>query len=77
MFEKFYEQAYMNGMVNKDLHDINNIPIDQNCKGNAVHRNMNISLENKQRAKVLSSAVQIKAHNAVIIEKNVYTTRNK
>ena len=69
IFETFYEKSYVNGMVNEEEYDNNNIPLDRNFNGDAVLRDMNISLENRQRAKVLSSLVQIESRNAVTKEK--------
>ena len=66
MFKKFYQHAYVNGMVNEEEYELNNIPIDYNFKGETVFRDMNISLENRQRAKMLSSEAQIDAWNAMI-----------
>ena len=71
LFEKFYEQAYVNGIVQENIYDINNVPIDRNYKGVPFCRDMNIALENRQRAKVLSSPVQIEACNAVVAKKKL------
>ena len=69
LFENFYEEAFVNGMVNEILYDLSNIPVDKNHKGEPVLRNMNISLENRQRAKVLSSPVQIEARQLIVDDK--------
>ena len=56
-------------MVNEEEYEMHNIPPDVNFNGEAVPRDMTIALENRQRAKVLSSLVQIEARNAIIMNK--------
>ena len=59
----------MVSMVNEILYDLNYIPVDKNYKGEPVMQNVDVSLENRQRAKVLSSPVQIQARQSIITNK--------
>ena len=59
LFRKFYDEAYFQGMVSEDSFTKANVPMDTNSKGDIIEQNMGISLENRQRAKSLSSNAQI------------------
>ena len=55
-----YEEAYTSGMVGESTLDMFNIPRDFTSDGDLVNRDVGIQLENRQRAKVLTSDTQIK-----------------
>ena len=60
---------FSNGMIKEELFDDKNVPTDTNYNGTIASRNMNISNENRQRAKVLSSNVQMQERNDMLYQK--------
>jgi hypothetical protein len=57
---QFYNETYMNGRIDETSFDNLNIDEDKDSMGNPVSRDFEISKENCQRAKVLSSDIQRK-----------------
>ena len=60
IIREFYKETYMNGRIQESSFDGLNIDQDRDSLGNIVSRDFNISKENCQRAKVLSSDTQRK-----------------
>ena len=69
LFENFYYETFVTGMVKEDSYDNHHIPLDTNFKGLPVPREMDISLESRQHAKVLGSPVQVEARMLVVRNK--------
>ena len=61
----------MNGIVKEASYKISNVPVDRNNNGKLFLCDMDISLENRQRAKILSSPVQILECQAIIHAKKL------
>jgi hypothetical protein len=60
IIRNFYKETFLNGRIDEMSFDKLNVDHDKDSLGNLVSRDFNISKENCQRAKVLSSDTQRK-----------------
>ena len=71
LLDQFYEEMFSKGIIEEASFDQYNVPYDTNFEGNHVMRDMNISQENRQRSKVLSSFAQVEERKKLIYEKRM------
>ena len=71
LVKTFFDEMHSNGFISEDSYDKHNIPKDRDSKGNIVARPTEIHLENRHRAKILSSAQQIRCRRHFLGEKRM------
>ena len=71
LFSILYEEVFLKGMASKSTLDSLNVPHDINLNGELVDCDIGIQLENRQRAKTLSSLTQIEARCELIFSKRM------
>ena len=72
-----YQEVYERGIISEATFDVMGIPIDTNCHGQLISRDFTVVNENRQRAKVLSSEVQIQERKNVVFEARMVVYRKK
>ena len=71
LFEHYFEEMYLTGTIQEASFDRNNVPFDKDSNENIVLKSNNISSENRHRAKVLSSSVQMIERRKLVNEKRL------
>ena len=66
-----YEECYTAGIVSEGLFDVLNVPKDHTSTGDIVNRDVSISPENWQQAKVLTSSTQIQERLELLHQKKM------
>ena len=69
LVEKYFEEMHTNGHISEATYDLDGIPKDIDSKGRPVESTNAINLENRHRAKILSSENQIKSRQNFIDKK--------
>ena len=79
IIQVFFGEMFMNGCIAEATYDSNNIPMDVNSMNETVEKPDNISLENRHRAKILSSKIQIQERCSLINSKKLkqYESRKR
>ena len=86
IIENFFGEMLLNGCISEATYDLNNVPKDVNSINNVIEKPDTISLENRHRAKILSSKMQIRERRSLIdakrikcfqTEKQVYESEQK
>ena len=71
LMSDFFEEVYLTGTISEAYFNSKNVPKDVNSKGEVVEKVNDISLENRHRAKILTSDSQIKEHRWLIDSKRI------
>lgn len=71
IIENFFAEMFTNGCICESTYDLNDIPKDTNSTNEVVEKPDNISLENRHRAKILSSKMQIRERRGLIDKKQM------
>ena len=71
LIQSLYEDCYTTGIVNDKKFDEINVPKDYALNGDIVNRDVGISQENRQRAKILTSPTQIQERLDLIHQKKM------
>ena len=69
--EKFFEEMYNTGVISESSFDAVSIPMDRDLNGATVEKCFGVSQENRQRAKILSSEMQILERRKLIHSKRL------
>ena len=77
IFSQLYEEAYERGSINEGTYDSLDVPLDTNSHGVDVRRNFDVVNENRQRAKCLSSDVQIQERRNLVRDAKMVIYRKK
>ena len=71
LLSKFYVEMYTTGVVSEQTYNKHFIPQDQDMNGVTVTRDFTISQKNRQRAKILSSTIQVQERKEIIYQKQL------
>ena len=77
LVQNIFEEVHTNGCISEEIFNENNISKDCNSKGIVVERPNSIQLENCHRAKILSSAVQIRERRRLLDRKSMKEFQSK
>lgn len=78
LFDFFYKEMYVNGIVKESSFDTYNIPMDKKSTNDVLSRDVGVSLENRQRAKIISNDVQIQERKDLLLQKQLeYVNKRK
>ena len=79
LLDNYFEEMYLNGTIMEKTFDDSYVPVDKDSNDNAVLKSNSISTENRHRAKVLSSDVQINERRKLVNERRIdeYNVRKK
>ena len=79
LLEDYFEEMYLTGTIKESTFDRNNVPLDKDSNDNVVLKSNNISSENRHRAKILSSEVQVKERRQLVNDKRIqeYNVKKK
>ena len=71
LFDLFYKEAYVNGIIKENCFDRYSVPNDQQSANDTFTRDIGVALENRQQAKTLSNNVQIQERKDLITQKKI------
>lgn len=71
LMEFFFEEMYLHGTIKESTFDRFDVPVDVDSKGNPVLKSNAISMENRHRAKILTSTEQIKERQMLVNSKRM------
>ena len=77
LMKDFFETMYLNGYIPESKFDEYEIPKDTNSKNEVIEKVDDISMENRHRAKILSSPSQIKARRQLVDQKRMKEYKTK
>ena len=79
LMENFFEEMYMTGTILESTFDRFKIPKDTDSSNKVVEKTNDISIENRHRAKILSSKVQINERRKLVNKERMkeYTLKKK
>ena len=66
LMDTFFESMYFDGSIDEETSDQHDIPKDVNSKGEVVLKTNSITMENRHRAKVLTSSNQVTERRRLI-----------
>ena len=76
IMSNYYREMYLEGNIKESTHELFDIAMDKNSKGEKVARDYTVSSENRQRAKVLSSKFQ-RQERVALINNNLRSSHAK